>query len=351
MASMMESREDTRLMDFPDSTEEIPLLDISDYMAGEPGAAQRIGAELRQISETVGFFYLAGHSVDQGLVDAAFREVKKFHALPLETKMKVKIEDNSGYLAMNGVISRVSNLIDAAKPNLNAAFLFSHERGPDHPDVVNKRRFRSMNRWPEELPSFREAMLKYFAAVEVLGQKMLPLWSAALDMPENFFVERFQDPHMTMRVSHYPPQPEETVGTRQYGLAPHTDNCMMTILAQANVPGLAVEMPSGHWRIADIIPGTFLVNTGNLVVRWTNDRFKSTKHRVINTSGTDRYSIPVFIGPHPDTMIECLPSCVKPGEAPKYPPISYEDFMIWYFNKKQDARKFASPDDYREPAA
>ena len=135
---------------------------------------------------------------------------------------------------------------------------------------------------------------------------------------------------MTLSLLHYPPQKD--IGDRQYGIAPHTDNSFMTFLAQANVPGLAVRMPSGHWRIVENIPGTFLVNTGNVMVRWTNGRFLSTKHHVINTSGVERFSIPVFFGPSGDAVIECVPSCVGPGNPAKFEPMTYRDVRKWYYN-------------------
>jgi isopenicillin N synthase-like dioxygenase len=105
----------------------------------------------------------------------------------------------------------------------------------------------------------------------------------------------------------------------------------MTFLAQSNVPGLAVRMPSGHWRMVESIPGTFLVNTGNVMTRWTNDIYLSTKHRVINTANVDRYSIPVFFGPSGDAMIECIPTCVTEDRPARHAPITYRQLREWYY--------------------
>jgi isopenicillin N synthase-like dioxygenase len=328
----MTQHDDSYLMDHPDSIEEIPTLDIADYIAGKPGALEQVGQELRKISETIGFFYLSGHGVSQSLIDQTFSEVKFFHDLPLGTKEAIPRVYNTGYLRAGDQSSKNANIISGTQPNLVAGFIINRDRGPNDPDVVAEKPFRLMNNWPneEELPGFRERVLKYYSRIEKLGKDMMPLWAAALDLPADFFDKAFQEPHMSLRLAHYPPQ--KSVGNRQYGIAPHTDNCLMTLLAQTTVPGIAVRMPSGHWRVADIIPGTFLVNTGNLMVRWTNDRFLSTKHRVINTAEVDRYSIPLFFGPHPDTLIECLPSCVGPGDPARYAPMTYENTMLWYFN-------------------
>ena len=212
------------------------------------------------------------------------------------------------------------NIISDAK-NLYARFTIIRETDPRV----------ETNVWPENLPGFKEVVLEYQAAVEALGKKFLPLWSTALELPLDFFDPMFEIPHVTLSLLHYPPQ--KVIGDRQYGIAPHTDNSMMTFLAQANIPGLAVRMPSGHWRLVDIIPGTLLVNTGNVIVRWTNDQFLSTKHRVINTNTVDRYSIPVFFGPNADAIIEVVPTCQSPLNPPRYEPITYRDSRKWYYGE------------------
>jgi isopenicillin N synthase-like dioxygenase len=108
----------------------------------------------------------------------------------------------------------------------------------------------------------------------------------------------------------------------------------MTLLAQKDIPGLAVRMPSGRWRTVDIVPGALLVNTGNLIVRWTNDEYLSTKHRVINTNEVDRYSIPVFFGPSGDALIEVLPTCQSAERPALYEPITYLKLREWYYGSR-----------------
>ena len=318
--------EEIRLMDYPDSTEEIPLLDMSPYLRGEPGGRERVAAQLKEITETVGFFYLKGHGIPQSLIDRVFAESKRFHALPAEVKDRLPWLDvdshKTGYLAAGKERTEKTNvnIISQAK-NLYSRFTIIRETDPR----VEK------NVWPENLPGFKEKVLEYQAAVEALGKKFLPLWSTALKLPLDFFDRMFDVPHVTLSLLHYPPQ--KTIGNRQYGIAPHTDNSMMTFLAQANIAGLAVRMPSGHWRQVEIIPETLLVNTGNVLVRWTNDQFLSTKHRVINTNTVDRYSIPVFFGPNADAMIEVVPTCQSPSNPPRYEPITYRASRKWYYGE------------------
>jgi isopenicillin N synthase-like dioxygenase len=323
------SDDDTYLMDHPDSTEEIPILDIAPALSGSAKGLARVADELRDISETIGFFYLKGHGVPQDLVDRVFAESRRFHSLPPEVKAQVphKFTDSfqSGYVPPATPRSKAAkvDIIENAKPNLLAKFLVTRELPVSDP------RYKPINVWPENLPGFRETVTEYHASIEKLGRSFLPIWATSLGMPIDFFEPFFKEPHLTLSLLNYPPQ--KIVGNRQYGIAPHTDNSFMTFLAQSNVPGLAVRMPSGHWRVVENIPGTFLVNTGNVIMRWTNDRYLSTKHRVINTADVDRYSIPMFFGPSGDALIECIPTCQSPERPARYEPITYRQLREWYY--------------------
>jgi isopenicillin N synthase-like dioxygenase len=329
------------LMDHPDSTEEIPTLDISPFLKGEPGGRDKVAAKLRKISTTIGFFYLKGHGLPDDLLGRMFAEAKRFHALPAAEKKKIPYFDvggfKSGYSAAQEDDYRRANvnIIRGAKPNLLAKYSINREGGSGGPSMTEAERNAVINIWPENLPGFKETLQQYHAAIESLGRKFLPLWAASLRLPPDYFDRFFITPHVTLQLLHYPPQKE--VGNRQYGIAPHTDNAMMTFLAQGDVPGLAVRMPSGHWRAVDIVPGTLLVNTGNVIVRWTNDEYLSTKHRVINTHERDRYSIPCFFGPSADAVIEVVPTCQGPGRPPRYEPMTYRASRDWYYAPPEKA--------------
>jgi isopenicillin N synthase-like dioxygenase len=326
------------LMDHPDSDEEIPTLDIAPYLNGEPGAREAVAAKLRDISKTVGFFYLKGHGIPQPLIDNVFEQSRRFHSLPIETKKKIPYFDTgsfkSGYQpCANDDYQRTNiNIIENAKPNLVAKYSINREGGSGGLSMTDEQRSARVNIWPENLPGFKETLQDYHARIEKLGRQFLPLWATSLKLPLDYFEKFFATPHLTMTLLYYPPQAE--VGQRQYGIAPHTDNAMMTFLAQKDIPGLAVRMPSGHWRAVEAVPGALLVNTGNLIVRWTNDEYLSTKHRVINTNTVDRYSIPVFFGPSGDALIEVLPTCQGPGRPPLYEPITYLGLREWYYGPR-----------------
>jgi isopenicillin N synthase-like dioxygenase len=309
----------------------IPVIDYGPYFAGEPGALERLAGQVRQACETIGFFYIAGHGVSDALVERAFAAARRFHALPLAEKLALKLnENNIGYLPINASVQGASTVHKATKPNQNESFFVSHDRGPDHPDVIAGKPLRGRNQWPAGLPGFREDVLAYMKAMEALCQRMLPPFAVALGMPADFFAPYFADEaHITLRLLHYPPQREGE--DNLFGQAPHTDNSFMTVLARSEVPGLAVRLPSGEWLAPPLIPGTFLVNLGNMMRRWSNDRFLSTPHGVLNESGTDRYSIAYFHSPNPDRVIECLPSCVGPGNPPRYEPAVYRDLVLAFY--------------------
>ncbi len=306
----------------------IPVLDAAPYLAGEPGALERLAAELRYAFENVGFYYLRGHGVDPAQIRAVFAQAERFHAQPLDFKMALKInEHNIGYMPMRGSLARTSKVNNNTRPSVNEAFFLRRERAPDDPDVVANVALRGLNRWPD-LPGFRDIVLGYMLTLEQLGRRMVPVYARALDLPADYFDKMFEQPNMIQRLSHYPAQPHYQ--DNEFSIAPHTDSGFMTLLAPNDVPGLAIRLPDGTWFDAPGLPDAFVVNGGDILRRWTNDRFLSTPHRAINASGRARYAIPFFFDPHPDTLIECLPTCRSAANPPQYEPITYHDYAVWY---------------------
>jgi len=315
-----------------EATRAIPVIDAGPAFRGEPGGLDAAARQMRRACESVGFFYLAGHGVPQAVIDAAFRASREFHALPLEEKLRLKLnENNIGYLPVNESMQRASTVHKATRPNFNESFFISHDRGAEHPDVLAGKPLRGRNQWPEGLDGMRTAMVRYFKTMEGIGEGLLPVLARSLDMPDGFFAPFFaNEAQINLRFLHYPPQ--DTDDDEQFGQGPHTDNSFITFLAREEVPGLAVRLPSGEWLAPPVIPGTFLVNLGNMMKRWSNDRFLSTPHGVLNDSGTDRYSIAFFYSPNPDSVIECLPSCAGPGNPPRYPPAVYRDLVLEFYS-------------------
>jgi isopenicillin N synthase-like dioxygenase len=319
--------------DFEAAAAIIPVIDYGPYFAGEPGALRRLAEDVRHACENIGFFYALNHGVPQDIIDRGFAASRRFHALPMADKLKLRLNQNNiGYMPMNASVQAASTVHKATKPNQNESFFISHDRAANHPDVLAGTPLRGRNQWPDSLPGLREDMNAYFHALSAMCDRMLPAFAVALDMPSDFFKPFFADEgHANLRFLHYPPQEDRSENT--FGTAPHTDNSFMTALARTDVPGLAIRLPSGEWFPPPVIPGTFLVNLGNIMRRWSNNRFLSTPHGVINESGTDRYSIAYFHSPNPDVMIECLPSCVAANNPSQYPPALYRDLVLEFYRK------------------
>jgi isopenicillin N synthase-like dioxygenase len=321
--------------DYAAAAAQIPVIDFGPLFAGEPGALPNLANAARHACENVGFFYALNHGVPETLIERAFAASRQFHSMPLAAKLKLRLNDNNiGYLPIDASVQGASTVHKATRPNRNESFFISHDRGPDHPDVIAGTPLRGRNQWPAGhtggRPEMRRDMMAYFAALGAMCDRMLPVFAVALDMPADFFTSFFAgEGHANLRFLHYPPQdPGED---NLFGQAPHTDNSFMTALARTDVPGLAVRLPSGEWFPPPIIPGTFLINLGNIMRRWSNDRFLSTPHGVLNDSGTERYSIAYFHSPNPDSVIECLPSCTGADNPARYPPAVYRDLVLEFY--------------------
>ena len=323
-------------------TDVIPVIDLGPCFEGAPGALEAAAAELRAALEDIGFFIIVNHGVPRDLIDRTFAEARRFHAQPYETKMALRMnEHNNGYMAMGRYAVWTSEVNANDKPDLNEAFFVKRERPPDDPLRRSGRRFVGPNRWPDGLPGFREAVLAYTDAVDTLGRRLLPVCAIALDLAPHYLDAAFAESQFSFRLSHYPPV---QAGPNQFGIAPHTDANFLTFLAQTDVPGLQVRLPSGAWLDVPYVPESYAVNAGDMMSRWTNGRFKSTPHRALPPVGRHRYAIPFFLGPHIDTVIACLPTCQGPENPPRFPPITYEAYLRWWYDANYNA---SAQDDTR----
>ena len=319
----------------PVSAEDIiPVLDLGPFLAGEPGALARLGREVCQALEDIGFFFIKNHGVPQELVDRVFTENARFHALPLERKLSVKVDSKGiGYMPQGLQQPKYSQDEPDRKPDIGEAFFIGREiragsRNGDSPDPL----YQGGNQWPADLPGFREALVEYYDAMEALSLRLLPVYAAALGLPEHFFDDAFlhSRPMGILRVSHYPGTPCEE---NQFNASPHIDGDFMTFLAQSEVPGLELRTSEKKWIQAPVLDGTFLVNAGEILRLWSNGRFRATFHRAINRSGRDRYAIPFFYSPSPDTLIECVETCCDADHPPQYRPVTVREYTEWFSHK------------------
>ena len=311
--------------------EEIPVLDVGPFLAGQSGALRHLADGVRHALENIGFFYIENHGVPQDLIDRVFAETVRFHALPLERKLQIRVNTlGVGYMPNKGLQAKSFEGRKENKPDIGEGFVATrerapHERGPEWEKTV----YRCANQWPPDLPGFRETVIAYYTVLEALSLRLLAVYATALDLPPEFFDPAFQNGNATgvLRLSHYP---SIEIEENQYSIAPHLDGDFITFLAQSDVPGLHIRTKSHKWIQAPILPGTLLVNSGEMLRLWSNDRFIATPHRVINSTGVERYAIPFFYFPHPDTLMECLPTCSGPGRPPRHAPITVGAYSEWF---------------------
>ena len=264
---------------------QIPILDVSGLYSGDPAAVRAVAETLRGYLETVGFLYVAGHGVPHADIEAVRDMSKAFFALPDEEKLKLRIDKNfRGFLPFAGSTIVTSSVAKVSKPNQSESIFFMHEVAADAPDALAGKPLQGPNQWPDEatLPGFRATIERYVDEMSDLARRMVHAIALSIGMPEDSMDRYFEKPTTFLRLLHYPTQPEEA---GLFGSAPHTDYGYITLLAQDAVGGLEVKNKAGEWIAAPPIPDTFVMNVGDILARWSNDRFVSTPHRVINRSG------------------------------------------------------------------
>ena len=227
---------------------------------------------------------------------------------------------NRGYVPMKG------EALDPGRPaDLKEAFNIGLELPADDPELLAGQMFRASNLWPE-MAGFRETMLAYFDACHGLGRLLHRAFAVDLGLAPDFFEDKLDRPMAVLRLLHYPPAPARAEAG-QLGAGEHTDYGCVTLLATDGVGGLEVRTRAGEWLKAPHVPGAFVCNIGDCLMRWTNDIYVSTPHRVVSPAGRERYSIAFFLDPNPDADIACLPNCATAERPARYAPIRGDAFL------------------------
>jgi isopenicillin N synthase-like dioxygenase len=316
----------------------LPVIDVSLLAsAGGAGLAQ-VAAEIGAACRDIGFFYVANHGMPRALTEAAFAASAAFFAQPDAVKREVlyTTAGNRGYVPMKG------EALDPTKPaDLKEAFNIGLELPADDPELVAGRMFRARNLWPV-VSGFRDTMLAYFGACHALGQSLHRAFAVDLGLPDDFFEDKLDRPMAVLRLLHYPPAPA-AAEAGQLGAGEHTDYGCVTLLATDGVGGLEVRTRSGEWIAAPHVPGAFVCNIGDCLMRWTNDIYVSTPHRVVSPAGKERYSIAFFLDPNPDADIACLPGCATPARPARYAPIKGDHFLLSRLSPTYEKTGLASP--------
>lgn len=302
--------------------EDIPVIDIAPLLRGESMA--ETAEALMRAAQNTGFFYIQGHGISESLQQQAFDIAKRFFDLPLDDKQQIAVNrQQRGYLAPG-----MATLKGGKTHDLKEMFFW----GPESwlPRLEAQRAEIPLvadNLWPNALPELAEQLLPYYRAVCQVGHRVLAALAVGLGESEDFFAKRYTNPLGRGQLVHYPQSSHEDEQALRFGAAPHTDFGVLTLLLQDQNGGLQVLNKQDEWIEAPPIPNTLVCNLGDLIHRWTNDRLSSNLHRVINRSGNERYSIPVFFDPDPDAIIDPSDFDSVSSADSKYPAVSVGDYI------------------------
>lgn len=304
----------------------IPVIDIAALRAGKADAVHDVAQQMLAAAQDLGFFYITGHGVPQQILDEAEAQARAFFRQPLDDKLSVAINRrHRGFLRIGEATMQGAKL-----PDLKESYVWGLEIDPHDPGIASDNPFLGENNWPASRPAMRAALTTYFTSVSEVGKDLLRAFAVSMGLAPEAFVTGFERPISRGSAIFYPPQSptaSQAQNDEQYGVSPHTDFGCITLLYQDPIGGLEVQALDGTWIVAEPIADTFVVNIGDLMARWTNDRFTSTPHRVRNRSNRERLSMAVFVDPDFETVVDPAVVC-RAGEAPKYPPVRCGDYIL-----------------------
>jgi isopenicillin N synthase-like dioxygenase len=311
----------------------IPVIDLARFTNGDAAERKSVARETDRICREIGFLGVVGHGVPDGVIGDLYARSKAFFHQPAQAKLGVRQpapEIVRGYIGFGkGALGATRG--EKTPPDMKESYTIGPERTDGETPAANI--------WPAGDPSFRSAWLAYYAQMERLGLQMMRLFAEALDLETDHFDAAFGHHPSILSAIYYPDQVEPPK-QGQLRAGAHTDFGTMTILRPDNAPGgLQVMSKAGDWLAARVPAGGFVVNIGDMMARWTNDRWVSTLHRVVNpprdlVSGTERLSIGFFHQPNDDFVVECLPGCRDAEGRALYPPVAAGDYMTARFNSQ-----------------
>ncbi|KAL3441326.1 hypothetical protein BJX65DRAFT_255530 [Aspergillus insuetus] len=302
----------------------IPIIDISGYLKNDPSKTQEIVSQFRTACRNPGFLQITGHSISHTLRADTLAALSKFFALPLETKLTVHRNKSPSLRGYEFIGEQT--LEEVVGGDQKEGFMI----GPELPDTG--RFLQGPNQWVEEhiISGFRGVFMEYFYQAHDLSVKVFRIVALSLGLEEGYFDEFVgsKDSITMCRAHRYPPTTKE-MAAKTRGIGAHTDFGALTLLLQDDVGGLEVYYePDDTWYPVPYVPDAFVMNIGDMLERWTNNRYKSTRHRVISpVSDKDRYSIAFFNEGLLDQVITCIPTCVEEGEEPLHEPITAEQHL------------------------
>lgn len=309
------------------SLDEIPVIDIAHVRTGTFGQRLVVAQKIARACETVGFFYITGHGVPQSLIDDAFAQNAAFFAQPFETRMThaATREQWRGYVPSKQEAEGggVGGSIETYRFMLDLPW--------DDPDVVAKKPMHMPNRYADHLPGFTGVTEAYLDAMHELSAQLRRAFALGLGLPEEWFDPYYNRPLVQLSYLHYRPAADPS--KVEIGAGEHSDTGAFTLLMQDETGGLEVGHLGHKWIAAPPIKGAYVINIGDMMMRWTNGRFVSTPHRVVNRANKPRHSMPYFANPDYDSIIAPIPSLIEPGTPPAYEPLHFGEYMDAFYRK------------------
>ncbi len=314
--------------------DEIPIIDMDGMFSADAADRQRVADAIGKACRDVGFLYIRNHRIPASAAIGAHDAMARYFALPLAEKMKLdinKLQRHRGYVPLGGLYADPT-----AEPDLQEGFELSLDLPDDDPHYQGGNIMMGPNVWPDGLPAFRPAIYDYYLRVVGLGPVIFRAFALTLGVDEDFFEDKIDKPMGQLRLIYYPPRLGPVVAER-IGIGAHTDYECFTILWQDSTGGLQVGNRGGDWIEAPPIADSFIINIGDMMMRWSNDQFASTPHRVINSARGARYSMAFFFGANYDTIVAPLAACCGPDNPPRYPPTRSG---LWSVNMITDAYEY-----------
>lgn len=315
----------------PDSSPVVPILDLSADDA-------TLAATVNQICTEVGFFQIVEHGVDPAIEERMWRTMQRFFDLPAAEKEALRAPGEPyGYIPVNAE-SLSRSLGTSAPGDLKESINLGPMQPPTHPiSDPDEASVYTPNRWPESLPEMREVCSDYYREMTRLSERILRLFARALDLTSSYFDPMIDHAPSALRAINYP-EIDRPLALGQVRAGEHTDYGLLTILRQDAVGGLQVLDHDGRWADVPTVEGGYVVNIGDLMQRWTNDRWRSTLHRVVNpvegsASAARRQSIPFFFNANWDAEVSCLPSCLDENGQARFEPVLAGPHLLGKFRQ------------------
>lgn len=323
---------------------QVPVIDFADFLSGNEAAKEATAKAINTACRDTGFFTLANHGLDANIIERAFSEAAAFFDLPENEKAQISIENSPFHRGWYGHGGEVLDRARQPQGDLKEGLKIGRDLPLDHPMVRAGTPLHGPNQWPKWGPNniaFKSAMQAAFEACEALSHQLMGAFALSLGLAEDYFAPLLRLPMATLSPIRYPPPQDDRLGElgSNLGAGAHTDFGCLTLLLQRDEAGLEIELPNGDWVNVPCTPQHVTVNIGDMMARWTNNLYASTRHRVINKAASARHSMAFFFDPDAAADLAPLPGCLQAGQEPIFPPATCLSHLLAKIDESFEYRK------------